>query len=53
MRLRCGAGAALRTASNVVYVDGGRGEVAGNNVRNVQVMTDQVMLSRGVKLLKT
>ena len=49
VRLRCGAGQALRTGSNVVYVDGGSGEGGGNNVRNVQVMTDLVMMIVGTK----
>ena len=40
MRLRCGTGPAVRAGSNVVYVDGGRGQGQGNNVRNVQVITD-------------
>ena len=40
VRLRCGTGVALRAGSNVVYVDGGRGEGSGNTVRNVQEITD-------------
>ena len=40
VRLRCGTGAALRAGSNVVYVDGGRGQGQGDNVREVQEITD-------------
>jgi len=32
VRLRCGTGPAVRAGSNVVYVDGGRGQGQGNNV---------------------
>ena len=38
--LRCGAGVALRAGSNVVYVEGGRGQREGNNVRNVLHITE-------------